>query len=293
MALGDPSSAVLVTVTNCEQRGEISHNCPSALSFHRRLHISHSCTLSHRHNAAHDDLRVRAGTPASSSSAPSRRASALIALPFLFPFTAGPSASVWQQLATWTCAALLLLAGPAARPGRGALAWLAGIGVLIVLGRLPASMLSLYAAGAVAVVAGTACVGAGLARAPASRQFVLRLGPPHRRPPQRPAGPAPVLRPGRAAGPLDHHARARPGLRQPAPAQPVRHPDQHGADGGAMAARQRQPSVRARRCADRRRGLAAAGGLGASTSRTGLLQLLLIGGISACLAWRERHAPPG
>jgi len=27
--------------------------------------------------------------------------SALIALPFLFPFAAGPSVNVWQQLASW------------------------------------------------------------------------------------------------------------------------------------------------------------------------------------------------
>ena len=33
--------------------------------------------------------------------------------------------------------------------------------------------------------------------------------------------------------------------------------------------------------------------LAASTSRTGLLQLLLISGISACLAWRERHPRQG
>src|SRR5687767_14041035 len=90
--------------------------------------------------------------PSASVTVAALTCSALIALPFLFPFAAGPSASVWQQLATWTCAALLLMAGPAAWPGRGALAWLAAIGPLIVLGHAPGSMLSLYAVGALAVV---------------------------------------------------------------------------------------------------------------------------------------------
>lgn len=35
--------------------------------------------------------------------------SALIALPFIFPIAAGPSVNVWQQLASWLCAALLLV----------------------------------------------------------------------------------------------------------------------------------------------------------------------------------------
>lgn len=35
--------------------------------------------------------------------------SALIALPFIFPIAAGPSVNVWQQLASWLCIALLLV----------------------------------------------------------------------------------------------------------------------------------------------------------------------------------------
>ena len=53
--------------------------------------------------------------------------SALIALPFLFPITAGPSVNVWQQLASWLCiAALLLLTGAKyIKPHPSVLAWLA------------------------------------------------------------------------------------------------------------------------------------------------------------------------
>lgn len=53
--------------------------------------------------------------------------SVLIALPFLFPITAGPSVNVWQQLASWLCiAALLLLTGAKyIKPHPSVLAWLA------------------------------------------------------------------------------------------------------------------------------------------------------------------------
>ena len=36
-----------------------------------------------------------------------------VALPFLFPFAAGPSVNIWQLLASWSCAALFLAFGDA------------------------------------------------------------------------------------------------------------------------------------------------------------------------------------
>jgi len=66
---------------------------------------------------------------------PSAICSALIALPFLFPFAAGPSVNVWQQLASWLCVALLLLllsSGPKrSAPHPWVTLWLATIAVLI------------------------------------------------------------------------------------------------------------------------------------------------------------------
>jgi O-antigen ligase len=216
--------------------------------------------------------------------------SPLLALPFLFPFTAGPSASVWQQLATLTCAALLLLAGPVLCPGRGVLAWLGVIGMSIVLGRAPGSMLSLYAMGAVAVVAATACLGAGLARAPASRQIVLAYA-------LLAAGLLSAL-----LGLLQYYGLA-------APLVPwTTAPDLGQAYGNLRQRNQFATLIsmaliaalwlhgnaghRARLALIPAAALLLVA-LAASTSRTGLLQLLLISGISACLAWRERHPRPG
>lgn len=216
--------------------------------------------------------------------------SPLLALPFLFPFTAGPSASVWQQLATLTCAALLLLAGPVLCPGRGVLAWLGVIGMSIVLGRAPGSMLSLYAIGAVAVVAATACLGAGLARAPASRQIVLAYA-------LLTAGLLSAL-----LGLFQYYGLA-------APLVPwTTAPDLGQAYGNLRQRNQFATLIsmaliaalwlhghaghRARLALIPAAALLLVA-LAASTSRTGLLQLLLISGISACLAWRERHPRPG
>ena len=89
---------------------------------------------------------------------------ALVALPFLFPFTAGPSANVWQLLASWACVALLLLAGPVVWPGWRLTAGLALTTLLIVAS--PGAQFEgwLAASGALAVIGLAAAVGAGWAR---------------------------------------------------------------------------------------------------------------------------------
>ena len=160
---------------------------------------------------------------------------ALIALPFLFPFAEGPSVNVQQQLATWACVAVLSGLAPIhlpcptpdhlARRERPR-------GSPRPRPRHPPGRCHRLRTG-----------DGGRRRLRRRRHGARRLagplgvGPPRGRPAQRPPRPAPVLRPGRRPGPLDHHPRTRPGLRQPAPAQPVRLADQHGADRGLVAAR--------------------------------------------------------
>ncbi|VTU38082.1 PglL family O-oligosaccharyltransferase [Variovorax sp. RA8] len=233
---------------------------------------------------------VCAGPPASLIVGPVAASAALIALPFLFPFASGPSANVWQQLATWTCAALLLLAQPAAVPERGVLVWLAVIAGAVLLGRVAGSILDLYAAAALAVVAWTACVGAGLARAPVSRQAALACG---------------LLAAGLLSavlGLLQYYGLA-------APLVPwTTAPDLGQAYGNLRQRNQFATLISMALIAalwlhgngGRRARLALVPvsallllALAASTSRTGLLQLLLISGISAWLAWRERHRLQG
>lgn len=231
-----------------------------------------------------------AGPPASLIVGPVVASAALMALPFLFPLASGPSANVWQQLATWTCAALLLLAQPAALPGRGVLVWLTVIGGAILLGRVSGSVLDLYAATAVAVVAWMACVGAGLARAPVARQAALACG---------------LLAAGLLSavlGLLQYYGLA-------APLVPwTTAPDLGQAYGNLRQRNQFATLIsmaliaalwvhgnggrRARRALVPMSALLLLA-LAASTSRTGLLQLLLISGISAWLAWRERHRLQG
>ncbi|QNK71538.1 O-antigen ligase C-terminal domain-containing protein [Variovorax sp. PAMC26660] len=94
--------------------------------------------------------------------------STLIALPFLFPISAGPSVSAWQQLTSWLCIALLSvpLAGakyPLPRPLL--MTWFATVAISIAL--LHSHQLGvgfwLSAVIAIAATGMAACVGAGLA----------------------------------------------------------------------------------------------------------------------------------
>ncbi len=232
---------------------------------------------------------VCAGPAASLIVGPVVASAALIALPFLFPFASGPSANVWQQVAAWTCAALLLLAQPAALPGRGILGWLTVVGGAILLGRVSGSVLDLDAAAAVAVVVAMAFVGAALARAPVS-QAALACG---------------LLAAGlfsAVLGLLQYYGLA-------APLVPwTTTPDLGQAYGNLRQRNQFATLISMALIAalwlhgnsGRRARLALIPAtallllaLAASTSRTGLLQLLLISGISAWLAWRERRPYQG
>ncbi|MBT2324991.1 O-antigen ligase C-terminal domain-containing protein [Variovorax paradoxus] len=208
-----------------------------------------------------------------------------IALSFLFPFAAGPSANVWQQLAAWCCAALLLGTGSVALPARGVVLWLAVAAVSILMGRSSNPTLDFSAVTAVAVVCLAASAGAGLARASASRPLALAWG---------------LLAAGLLSailGLLQYYGLAEP-------LAPWTTSPELGQAYGNLRQRNQFATLISMaliaafwlHAANGRRIRAAllpAGPLlilaaAASTSRTGLLQLLLISGTAAGLAWRER-----
>jgi O-antigen ligase len=102
--------------------------------------------------------------------------SSLIALPFVFPFASGPLISAWQQLAAWVCAAFLLAIGPSAQPARRLAIWLAVVAASILLGRVGNPAFELSAVCTVAAAGLMACVGAGLARASTLQKAALPAG---------------------------------------------------------------------------------------------------------------------
>jgi O-antigen ligase len=87
---------------------------------------------------------------------------ALIALPFLAPWVAGPSVNVWQLLCTWACIAFLLFLGDARgpAPSRRVLFWLLLCAGCIALFRSDATEYWLPACAVMATVALAAMVGA-------------------------------------------------------------------------------------------------------------------------------------
>ena len=230
-------------------------------------------------------VAARADAPASEV-ASALAGAALIALDFLFPFAAGPSANVWQQLAAWSCAALLLTAVPVALPARGVMLWLGLAGVAILLRRPDNPTLGLSAVMAIAVVGLAACVGAGLARASSPRHSALAWG---------------LLVAGLLSGflgLLQYYGLAEslaPWTTSPDPGQAYGNLRQRNQFATLISMALIAALWLHAASGDRVRAallpachlliLAAA----AATSRTGLLQLLLISGVSALLAWRERH----
>jgi O-antigen ligase len=106
--------------------------------------------------------------------------SALIASPFLFPIVAGPSVNVWQQLASWLCiAALLLLPGAKhLKPHPSLTLWLAVSAMLIAVFQSPRLGTGPWLS-AVAVVFATgmaAFAGAALVQDRARKQAALAHG---------------------------------------------------------------------------------------------------------------------
>jgi len=213
----------------------------------------------------------------------------LVAAPFLFPFSAGPSANVWQLFCSWGCLAALLLWARPRLPRNFLLLWL-GFGVVsVALFRGSGLGTWLPACVALGAIALASCIGAGFARGANNARFAaLGWG---------------LL----AAGLIN----AILGLLQyyghTAPLVPWTTSPDLGVAYGNLRQRNQfatlismaliaalwlhavsGPRVRA--------ALLPAGVLlilaaAASTSRTGLLQLLLISGIATWIAWRERRRP--
>ncbi|RZL65296.1 MAG: polymerase [Variovorax sp.] len=215
----------------------------------------------------------------------------LIALPFLFPLVAGPSANTWQFLATWSCAALLWLFTRRGLPSRSAWAWLAILGGAIALHPSKDTAQWLTACAALAVTAMAACIGAGTATRP------IRL--PHS---ALAFGLLAAALVSAVLGLLQYYGLAEPLV-------PWTTAPERGQAYGNLRQRNQFATLMsmalvaalwlygAADSARARAGLAAAAlllllGAAASTSRTGLLQWLSIVGVAAFMARRERRGAP-
>ncbi|WP_076999882.1 Wzy polymerase domain-containing protein [Variovorax sp. KK3] len=216
---------------------------------------------------------------------------ALVALPFLFPMAAGPSANAWQQLATWICMAFLLLAlgVSAARPSPPLAGWLALTGSLVLIRCVPNLSLAAVVATTMAAVMAMACIGAGGTQPNQPLPAVVAWG-------LLAAGLLSAL-----LGLLQYFGLAEtllPWMNAPEPGQAygsLRQRNQLATllSMALVAALWLQPdwTLGWRRVAWTIAVCLLLFGLAASTSRTGLLQLLSIAGVSSWLAWRERRGP--
>lgn len=216
---------------------------------------------------------------------------ALIALPFLFPVVAGPSVNAWQLLFAWACIAFLLLLSDArGEPlGRAVLSWLVLCAACVALRHGDAWGFRLPACIAIAGVGMAALVGARMSGG-TQGAVALAWG---------------VLASGLASavlGLLQYYGLAEPLVpwtTSPALGQ---------AYGNLRQRNQFATLISLSWCAvlwlhatsdstRTLRGLMAAGLLlliaaAASTSRTGLLQLLSILGVASFIARRERRRVP-
>lgn len=107
--------------------------------------------------------------------------SALIALPFLFPISAGPSVNAWQQFASWLCIALLSVS--LVRPGGAApqqllMSWLAVAALVIALFHSHQLGVGSWLSAVIAITATgmVACFGARLSSSSARMHDALALG---------------------------------------------------------------------------------------------------------------------
>jgi O-antigen ligase len=210
---------------------------------------------------------------------------ALIAFPFLCPFVAGPSVQVWQMLATLVCVAALLFSIVGA-PARGIWIWLAVGMTAIVLSSHAAITVWLPACAALVVMSAAACVGADMARDDLSGSAGFAAG---------------IFAAGIVSavlGLLQYYGLTEaltPWTTAPALGQAYGNLRQRNQFATlismALAAALWLYATRAHRV---RRALPLAIVLlltaaAASTSRTGLLQLLFIVGVSSAIAWRARR----
>jgi O-antigen ligase len=211
---------------------------------------------------------------------------AVIALPFVFPLVAGPSPNVWQLLASWWCVALLVLLGPGASLAPRLALWLAIAFIALVLPRGAVLDFWLPACCAIVIVALAARTGAGMARGAALPLAIGLLV----------AGVLSAI-----LGLLQYNGLAA-GLVPWTTAPPLgdaygnlRQRNQFATlISMALVAALWLYATQGRRV----RALLLPAGIlliaagAASTSRTGLIQVVAIGIVSALLAWRERRPSP-
>lgn len=217
----------------------------------------------------------------------------LFGLPFVVPFTAGPSINLVQLIVSWLCVGLLALRGPVANPHQMLLAWLGTTAIVIALRSSPELGAGLPSAtsAAVAVIGIAACVGAGWVRQDMRAQRALAFG---------------LLIAGlisAAIGLLQYYGLAgpfAPWLAEPSIGQAYGNLRQRNQFAtlliiALIAALWLHAGCRGvwhRRLLTGASGLLTVG-LAASVSRTGLLQLLVIVGLAAFMARRERKAVNG
>jgi O-antigen ligase len=241
--------------------------------------------LADRHNWLMKSIEA----PVLSSKAVGALPAAVIAFPFLCPFVAGPSVQAWQMFATLGCVAALLFSIVNA-PARDIWIWLAVGMTAIVLSSRGAITVWLPACAALVVVSAAACVGAGMARGELSSSAGLAVG---------------ILAAGIVSavlGLLQYYGLTEaliPWTTAPALGQAygnLRQRNQfatlismaliaalwlyarHAAPASPHARRALVPAI-----------VLLLSAAAASTSRTGLLQLMSIVGVSSAIAWRERR----
>lgn len=211
-----------------------------------------------------------------------------IALPFLCPFVAGPSANVWQLLVAWTCLFAIFLVGPKTFPEHRVSVWLAFAAAIVALsGAISGSTAWLPACMAIAGMAAMACVGSSLAASGPAAALTLPCG---------------VLIAGLLSavlGLLQYYGLAEwlvPWTTSPALGQAygnLRQRNQFAtlismALVAALWLYAVHASLRVQRML-MLAGILLLAASAASTSRTGLLQLLLIVGVASVVAVRERR----
>lgn len=240
-------------------------------------------------------LLPRFATESASLDATSASGSALIALPFIFPVVAGPSVNVWQQLVSWLSIALLLIlvnASVLQLSGR-VMACLAVVALLVAASLEAGLGLSARSPAVLAIFAAVmaACLGSSLAHYGARWHAVLAQG---------------LLGAGLISavlGLLQYFGladRLEPWTSAPAVGQAFGNLRQRNQFASliSMALISALWLYAARRSTGRLRRLAWLAAIAllvvaaaASTSRTGLLEFLLIVGVTAWMARRERREP--
>lgn len=209
----------------------------------------------------------------------------LVALPFLCPLVAGPSVNAWQMLVSGACLAGLLSISTAASVARRICLWLAAGGIALAMssiehpGTFEAPVFIVLAG-----IAASACLGAGMARGGAAALAFGLLA----------AGLVSAV-----LGLLQYYGLA-------APLAPWTTSPELGQAYGNLRQRNQfatlismalvaalwlyaihaSPRIR---CGLVISGLLLLVAAAASTSRTGLMQLLSIVGVASLIAWRERR----